>query len=260
MRAGVNDEDAHWATDALPARGVGALADSWDLANETYGIPKNHHYLIPPPSNQPNKEPAMQRPDEVTVTYTASESKYEPHPDGQFAAVCVDVIDLGERVDAFPGSPEKLSPKVALVFATGEVNSAGQPIYPTCELSRFFSEKATLRKHLESWRGRAYTADDLRAGIKLHKLVGVPCLLNIVHKQSGKGRTYANILNITPLPKGMTAPRVGSEYVRAPYWADRIAEYAAGVASFKERIGVKANAPALDPLSDEADDANSLPF
>ena len=198
------------------------------------------------------------KPDEVTVTHT-SDSKYEPHPDGQYADVCVDVIDLGERVEAFPGTPEKLAPKVALVFYTGETNSAGQPIYPTAELSRFFSEKATLRKHLESWRGRAYTEAELTAGIKLHKLVGVGCLLNIVHKQSAKGRTYANILNITPLPKGMQPPAVPQDYERAPFWQDRITDYLAGAQAFRARINAPAKPDHTDPLTQDAL-ADSLPF
>ena len=198
------------------------------------------------------------RPDEVTVTHT-NEAKYEAHPDGQYAAVCVDVIDLGERVEAFPGTPEKLAPKVALVFYTGETNSAGQPIYPTAELSRFFSEKATLRKHLESWHGKPYTPEQLKAGIPLHKLVGQPCLLNIVHKQSAKGRTYANILNITPLPKGMQPPAVPQDYERAPFWQDRITDYLAGAQAFRARINAPAPKVNHDPLTTDAL-ADSLPF
>ena len=204
----------------------------------------------------------MHRPDEVTVTADKQDAKYEAHPDGQYAAVCVDVINLGERVEAFEGKPEKLTPKVALVFATGEVNSAGQPIYPTAELSLFFSEKATLRKHLESWRGKPYTPEQVREGVPLHKLVGQPCLLNIVHKTSGKGRTYANILNITPLPKGMAAPKVGSEYVRAPYWQDRITDYAAGAAAYKAKITRRDAASFEDalPAGVTGDTTDDLPF
>ena len=33
------------------------------------------------------------------------------------------VIDLGEKVEAFPGMPEKLTHKCALVFRTGEINA-----------------------------------------------------------------------------------------------------------------------------------------
>jgi len=41
-----------------------------------------------------------------------------PHPEGQFAATCVDIVDLGERVETYPGSPPRIVRKVVLVFAT----------------------------------------------------------------------------------------------------------------------------------------------
>ncbi len=58
--------------------------------------------------------------DQITLTRSASTSQYAPHPEGQYAARCVDVIDLGERVEEFPGSPTKVVRKLALVFASGE--------------------------------------------------------------------------------------------------------------------------------------------
>ena len=43
------------------------------------------------------------RPDEVNAK--AGESKFKPHPQGQFPAQCVDVIALGDKVDDYPGKP-----------------------------------------------------------------------------------------------------------------------------------------------------------
>jgi hypothetical protein len=43
------------------------------------------------------------------------------------------------------------------------------------------------------------------AGFNLRRLIGAPCLLNIVHVEKG-GNTFAEIRSIAPLPKGMTPP------------------------------------------------------
>ncbi len=58
---------------------------------------------------------------------------------------------------------------------------------------------------LESWRGRAFTPVELDA-FDVSKLVGVNCLLNVVH-QNGTGvnssKTYANVQSVNPLMGGM---------------------------------------------------------
>lgn len=67
------------------------------------------------------------------------------------------------------------------------------------------NEKANLRKMLQSWRGKAFTEEEATA-FDITKLLGLPCMLNIIHKQSAKGSTYANIAGVTAMPKGFEAP------------------------------------------------------
>ena len=66
------------------------------------------------------------------------------------------------------------------------------------------SEKANLRKLIESWFGKKFPNDDAAADFDLVKLLGHKCLLNVTHTEKGQ-KTYANIANATPIPKGMTA-------------------------------------------------------
>jgi hypothetical protein len=77
----------------------------------------------------------------------------------------------------------------------------------TCSLD----EKATLRKDLESWRGRPFTEDELN-GFDLDVLIGVSCQLNVVQVQRG-GDVYANVTSVVPLGRGMGKLAV-KEYVR----------------------------------------------
>jgi len=72
-------------------------------------------------------------------------------------------------------------------------------------------EKSALRKDLESWRGKKFTRDE-EMGFDIERLIGVNCLLNITHNEVGD-RTYANIVSIMPLAKGMR-PITVREYVR----------------------------------------------
>jgi hypothetical protein len=77
----------------------------------------------------------------------------------------------------------------------------------TCSLH----EKATLRRDLESWRGRAFTDKELQS-FDLETLLSVGCLINVIH-EARNGSMFANVASVMRLPKGMTAP-VQRDYVR----------------------------------------------
>ena len=73
-------------------------------------------------------------------------------------------------------------------------------------------KKATLRQHLEAWRGRKFKPEELK-GFDLEKLLGANCQLQIIHTESDTGRTYANIQAIVPLSKDMEK-MISEDYIR----------------------------------------------
>lgn len=193
-----------------------------------------------------------------TITAKGTDSKYKTHPEGQFVAQCVDAIDLGERVEEFAGKPKKLAHKAALVFRTGEKNEdTGDFIDISREFTVSMGELANLRKFLEQWRGKPYSADQIAAGVPLHKLAGNHGLLSVAHRTSGNGRTYANITACVGVPKQMAdkLPNYIAGYGRADYWQERKDEYAKVAKAFRAEAG----APSDDDYpAPDADD--SLPF
>src|SRR3990167_2490369 len=74
-------------------------------------------------------------------------------------------------------------------------------------------EKANLRKHLEAWRGKKFTKEELD-GFDVEKLLGVNCQLQVIHNLSDNGGTFANVQAIVPLGKGMVKIRPSEDYVR----------------------------------------------
>lgn len=195
-----------------------------------------------------------------TITAKGGESKFKPHPAGQFVAVCVDTIDLGEKVDSGPNFPEKLSRKCVLVFRTGERNpETGDFIDPAQEYTVSMGEKANLRKALESWRGKPYNEEQVKEGVPLHKLTGQPALIGVAHKTSKNGRVYGFIQSIVGLPKGMQAPDVAG-YERADFWAERKKEYAEEAKKFRAMHAAPMSEVDDDGLPPAFDDDSSLPF
>jgi len=140
-----------------------------------------------------------------------SPSNFTPAPEGSTLAVCVDVVDLGE-VKTTWNNVEKIVPKVRLVFALSERMEDGRPFIASEQYTASLSEKANLRKVLETWRGRAFTADELK-GFDVETVIGANAIVQIVHAQKGD-RTYANIRGIIKPVKGMPKMAIPEGYVR----------------------------------------------
>jgi len=184
--------------------------------------------------------------------------KFTPHPEGQMAAVCCDVVNLGERLKSW-GTKPKVTQCFAIVFITGERRDDGTLYEVSVEFTASMFESAKGRLFLEAWRGRPYTEEQARSGVALHKLVGHPALLSIVHKVSQKGRTYATIGTVMPLPKNMPQADVNvSEYQRPAYFEERKQAYAAEVATFRRTH--TANTTNEDDFVQPTGDDDDLPF
>lgn len=197
-----------------------------------------------------------QKPDEVTAKNSGGD--FESHPEGQFPAICVDVVDLGQKVDEYQGKTKVLA-KVALVFASGEHHKSGEKglILVTQEMTNSSADVGKLRPFLENWRGKSYTPEQVAAGLPLHKLHGQAGLITVEHKITKKGNTFAKIRSISPLPSVMTAPTgVLEEYTRPKFLTDKKAQYAKELAEHQAKKGDDPG-PEFPPPEDEDDD---LPF
>ena len=134
--------------------------------------------------------------------------KRELAPQGNHVAICYKMIELGTITDTFKGE-DVTRHRVLLYWELSnelkEFDGVDKPISVSKEFTLSMNEKSTLRKMLESWRGKAFTKDEANA-FDITKLMGVPCMVNVLHVTSGTGNQYENVSSITPLPKGMEVP------------------------------------------------------
>jgi hypothetical protein len=137
-------------------------------------------------------------------------ASFVPAPAGTHAAVCVDVIDLGMTEVTYSGKTQKKH-KIVIAWQIDENMDNGKPFLVRRRYTCSLHEKATLRRDLESWRGRAFTDKELEA-FDLESLLSAACLINVIH-DSRNGSTFANVASVMRLPKGMTAP-VSRDYIR----------------------------------------------
>ena len=135
--------------------------------------------------------------------------EFTPAPEGLHQAVCVDVIDLGIQP-----SPWGDKQKIEIRWQLDQIDEeTGKRFMVMSRYTTSLNEKANLRKHLEAWRGKKFTKEELD-GFDVEKLLGVNCQLQVIHNLSDNGGTFANVQAIVPLGKGMVKIRPSEDYVR----------------------------------------------
>jgi hypothetical protein len=142
--------------------------------------------------------------------YASAGGDFKPAPAGAHAAICVDVIDLGVILTEYAGL-KKPQHKVRIVWQIDEERDDGKLFTVSRPYTLSLHQKATLRRDLESWRGKSFTEDELKR-FDLESLIGVPAMLNVIHAFK-EGKTFANVAGVMKLMKGLSAP-VPRDYVR----------------------------------------------
>lgn len=131
---------------------------------------------------------------------------FTPVPQGMHLARCYRVVDLGTQKSEYLGTVKYL-PKVMLQFEVHGEDEAGKPIVTAknepMTISKNFTlslaEKATLRKDLQTWRGREFTAEELR-GFELKNVLGAWAMISVIKAAGTNGKEYTNIAAIMSVP------------------------------------------------------------
>ncbi len=142
----------------------------------------------------------------IIASAGSDSTTHTPAPAGTHQAVCVDVIDKGMVETTWEGK-KKMQHKIAIAWQIDELRDDGKRFVLYRRYTLSLNEKASLRKDLESWRGRAFTRDE-EMGFDVESVIGANCLINIQHNKSGE-KTYANVVSVMPLLKGM--PKLAAE-------------------------------------------------
>jgi hypothetical protein len=140
----------------------------------------------------------------MAINATNNGVRRELIPAGNYIARCYQMIEIGTVNEVILGKPVQLTkvrigwelPTELRVFdeAKGE-----QPLVISKEYTLSLNEKSNLRKMLASWRGKEARSFDITV------LVGIPCMLNIIHKpkKSDPTSVFEEIGSISAMPKGV---------------------------------------------------------
>lgn len=132
---------------------------------------------------------------------------FKPIPAGMHLARCYRIIDMGTQETNFEGKVD-YKRKLKFVWEVHSEDEHGTPLKTdkdepfviTKDYTNTWGEKGTLRKDLQSWRGKEFTDEEQRR-FDIKNVLDKWCMLNVTHK-AGKtaGKVYANVTALTPVP------------------------------------------------------------
>ena len=131
-------------------------------------------------------------------------------PSGNYIARCYSMIHVGTNIENIMGL-DKILNKVRITWELPtelrvfNEEKGEQQMVISKEYTLSMHEKANLRKDLESWRGKGFTEKEAE-NFDITKLLGIPCMLSVIHKKAKNGNDYAIISGIATLPKGTECP------------------------------------------------------
>lgn len=139
-------------------------------------------------------------------------TKRELIPAGNYVARCYQMLHIGTVIEQFQGEAKTMNKvrigwELPLELKVFNEDKGELPCVISKEYTLSMHEKAKLRQMLASWRGKDFTEDESKC-FDITKLLGVPCMLNVIHTPSKTDATkmYETISSITPLPKGFNCP------------------------------------------------------
>lgn len=149
-----------------------------------------------------------------TTIHGKKKAQFPLPPQGQLLQmVCIDVWDIWTepRREEWGGG---LVDKTRLVWLVNKLDKqTGKLIEVSGLYTASLHKKATLRLHLEMWRGRPFTEAEILK-FELENLIGVNGQLQVMHKPGSDGIIYANVVSLAPPQPGQVKMRIPEGYVR----------------------------------------------
>lgn len=137
----------------------------------------------------------------IVTGSNAPKKEFKIAPVGSHLARLYRIIDLGTQTSEYMGQTKMLRKVKFFWELHGDdlKTDDGKPLIQTRNYTLSLGDKASLRKDLESWRGKSFTEDELR-GFDISNLLDKWCMVTVQHRTANNGNTYADAVAVTPVP------------------------------------------------------------
>ena len=205
---------------------------------------------------------------------------FEPLEEGVDLGVCIGMIDCGTSDNPFDEA-KRLHQVLVIWEMPNQMmevkdKDSGEMVQKTRTISKFYNmsldPRATLRKHLEAWRGKSFTAEELK-GFDGKNLIGKGCMIQILNKENAKGEMKSKVESVMALMKGQDIPKPTHETVYFSFedqtdttvLSEGLLRIVSDSDEFKAQAKGKTDIDAVDDINDQldagaAEDTDEIPF
>jgi len=143
--------------------------------------------------------------DDFIVRRNNTERKFKLVPTGSHLGRCYRLVDLGTQKTDYMGAM-KAQRKIMIGWELFGEDDKGNPLLtddgkPMAIFKNYtmsWADGATLRKDLQSWKDKEFSAKELEE-FDVKTIIGGYCMINVVHKAT-ENNVYANVHSITQVP------------------------------------------------------------
>lgn len=139
---------------------------------------------------------------------SSAKKQFEPASDGLHPAVVYLMVELGVQETKWGPAPHvEIGWEIA--DESDVINGEEKPrlVFEHYKLSK--DPKSNLAKMLGSMRGKPMADGELN-GFDLKRIIGTPCMVNIVQNEDSNGRIWPNVTSVVPVMKNMEKPTLSS--------------------------------------------------
>ena len=114
-------------------------------------------------------------------------SDFEQVPTGTHNAICYKLVDAGTSLNDFQGEISKKH-NVFIFWELPELRMADdRPMVINCQYTLSLNERAKLRQHLQAWRNKSFTEEELKS-FDLTKILGTTCKVDVGLTSGGNAK------------------------------------------------------------------------
>lgn len=137
------------------------------------------------------------------MKWSGSSGEFQQPPTGTHLARCIGVIDLGTQKNEYDPNNVKYHPQAIVRWELPtELMADGRPFMCSKRYwNTSLNPKSTLYGDLVNWRGKEFTAEELK-GFDPKNLLDKTCMVSITANESGRN----NITGIMRGPKNLECP------------------------------------------------------
>lgn len=142
------------------------------------------------------------------VATDAGGGNFKRVPAGAFIGRCFSLIDLGtQHTDGQYGPKDQHRIRIGWELfgedengepLTIDVDGKDMPLTISKSYTLSMNEKASLRKDLAAWRGKAFSDEEANS-FDVSALLGAYCMINVTISETN-GKTYSNVAGLSPVP------------------------------------------------------------